>query len=105
MSDGSIKKNTPILILCNKQDETFAKGVAVVKLLLEKEINLLRFTRANNLDDNVKTASTPNFLGTSEKEFQFSQVNLNIDFAESSAYNKNADVDLNQLQDWLQKLL
>lgn len=30
--------STPVLIVCNKQDETMAKGETVVKALLEKEL-------------------------------------------------------------------
>lgn len=34
----SLTSSVPILILCNKQDETMAKGSNVVKSLLEKEM-------------------------------------------------------------------
>lgn len=30
--------NLPVVILCNKQDETLAKGDGVIKSLLEKEM-------------------------------------------------------------------
>lgn len=30
--------SVPVLILCNKQDETLAKGSSVIKTLLEKEM-------------------------------------------------------------------
>lgn len=37
LADPSVS-SVPVLIACNKQDETFAKGSAVVKTLLEKEL-------------------------------------------------------------------
>lgn len=33
-----VTSSVPVLILCNKQDETLAKGSAVIKSLLEKEL-------------------------------------------------------------------
>lgn len=37
LADSSVS-SVPVLIACNKQDETFAKGSSVVKPLLEKEL-------------------------------------------------------------------
>lgn len=37
LADSNVS-SVPILIACNKQDETFAKGSSVVKTLLEKEL-------------------------------------------------------------------
>lgn len=37
MADPSVA-SVPFLIACNKQDETLAKGSAIVKALLEKEM-------------------------------------------------------------------
>lgn len=37
LADASVG-SVPILIACNKQDETFAKASSVVKNLLEKEL-------------------------------------------------------------------
>lgn len=37
LADPSVS-SVPVLIACNKQDETFAKGSSVVKPLLEKEL-------------------------------------------------------------------
>lgn len=39
LSDSVVRKNLPsLLILCNKQDEPLAKGSAVIKSMLEKEM-------------------------------------------------------------------
>lgn len=39
LSDSTVRSySPPILILCNKQDEPTAKGSAVIKTLLEKEM-------------------------------------------------------------------
>lgn len=37
----STTSSVPVLILCNKQDETLAKGSSVIKKLLEKEMYVL----------------------------------------------------------------
>lgn len=37
LADSALS-GTPILILCNKQDETMAKGSVVIQTLLEKEL-------------------------------------------------------------------
>lgn len=37
LADNALS-TTPVLILCNKQDETMAKGSVVVQNLLEKEL-------------------------------------------------------------------
>jgi signal recognition particle receptor subunit beta len=39
LSDPVVANNSlPFLILCNKQDQTMAKGCSVIKSLLEKEM-------------------------------------------------------------------
>ena len=105
LSDSAVQKK-PVLILCNKQDQTMAKGTAVIKTLLEKEMNLLRMTKANQLE--ATDASITNvFLGKQEKDFDFSHLDTNIEFAECSAYNKDSETstDIEQLNNWLKKIV
>ncbi|KOX70646.1 Signal recognition particle receptor subunit beta [Melipona quadrifasciata] len=105
LSDSAIQKK-PVLILCNKQDQTMAKGITVIKTLLEKEMNLLRTTKANQLE--ATDASITNvFLGKQEKDFDFSHLDTNIEFAECSAYNKDSEIsaDIEQLNNWLKKIV
>lgn len=93
-----MQNNTRLLILCNKQDQTMAKGCGVVQSLLEKEINLLRLTKTNQLEATDAT-SVNSFIGKPGKDFEFSHLNTRVDFAESGAS------DIEQLETWLQKVL
>ncbi|XP_046468639.1 signal recognition particle receptor subunit beta [Neodiprion pinetum] len=106
LSDPTIQKNgTPVLILCNKQDQTTAKGCSVIKSLLEKEINLLRVTKTNQLE--TTDASSSNFyLGKQGKDFEFIHLGSKVDFAEASAFDKDSETsaDIEQLDIWLQKI-
>ncbi|XP_011632662.1 signal recognition particle receptor subunit beta [Pogonomyrmex barbatus] len=105
LSDSDIQKNIPILILCNKQDQTMAKGCAVIKTLLEKEMNLLRMTKTSQLEA-MDASSTSVFLGKQGKHFEFSHLDSQIDFAESYAFNKDpqSSVDISEFNKWLHKI-
>ncbi|PBC31643.1 signal recognition particle receptor subunit beta [Apis cerana] len=105
LSDSVIQKK-PILILCNKQDQTMAKGSVVIKTLLEKEMNLLRMTKTSQLEA-TDASATNVFLGKQEKDFDFSHLDINIEFAECSAYNKDSETsaDMEQLNNWLKKII
>ncbi|OXU27447.1 hypothetical protein TSAR_002486, partial [Trichomalopsis sarcophagae] len=105
LSDPSLSRNIPVLILCNKQDHTLAKGSNVIKTLLEKEMNLLRVTKTSQLE--ATDASSSNvYLGKTGKDFEFSHLDKKVDFAESSAFIKDAETpaDIEQLTSWLTKL-
>ncbi|KAM0724750.1 Signal recognition particle receptor subunit beta [Formica fusca] len=104
LSDSIIQK-VPILILCNKQDQTMAKGCMVIRAMLEKEINLLRMTKTSQLE--ATDASSANvFLGKQGKDFEFSHLDSHIDFAESCAFNKDSQTsaDIEELNKWLHKV-
>ncbi|KAG6800343.1 signal recognition particle receptor subunit beta [Apis mellifera caucasica] len=105
LSDSIIQKK-PVLILCNKQDQTMAKGSVVIKTLLEKEMNLLRMTKTSQLEA-TDASATNIFLGKQEKDFDFSHLDINIEFAECSAYNKDSETsaDMEQLNNWLKKII
>ncbi|XP_012223174.1 signal recognition particle receptor subunit beta [Linepithema humile] len=105
LSDPDIQRNVPILILCNKQDQTMAKGCSVIKALLEREMNLLRMTKTSQLE--ATDASSANvFLGRQGKDFEFLHLDSQIDFAESHAFHKDpqAPVDIEELKKWLHKI-
>ncbi|XP_076679369.1 signal recognition particle receptor beta [Andrena cerasifolii] len=104
LSDRAIQRK-PVLILCNKQDQTMAKGSAVIKTLLEKEMNLLRVTRTNQLET-TDALATNLFLGKEGKDFEFSHLDANIEFAECSAFSKDSDTstEIEQLNSWLKKI-
>lgn len=96
LSDSIIQKK-PVLILCNKQDQTMAKGSVVIKTLLEKEMNLLRMTKTSQLEA-TDASATNIFLGKQEKDFDFSHLDINIEFAECSAYNKDSETSADMEQ-------
>ncbi|KAK2576000.1 hypothetical protein KPH14_007359 [Odynerus spinipes] len=105
LSDVDGHKNLPVLVLCNKQDQTMAKGCSVIKSLLEKELNLLRLTKTNQLE--ATDASSANaFLGKSGKDFEFDHLNSKVEFAESSAFVKDPETpaQIEELEVWLQKV-
>lgn len=108
LCDPIIQGNTtPLLILCNKQDQPLAKGSQVIKGLLEKEINLVRVTKSNQLQSvDPSEGNTGSFLGKEGKDFEFSHIRNKVEFAECSA-NTNDDenpTDIKPLQDWISKL-
>ncbi|KAK0085671.1 hypothetical protein PV325_004617 [Microctonus aethiopoides] len=105
LSDSLMKSNIPVLILCNKQDQTMAKGCGVIKSLLEKEINLVRVTKASQLEA-TDSSSTSIFLGKRGKNFEFNDLNTPIEFAECSAFNKDSETsaDIEQIENWLKKI-
>ncbi|CAL7950370.1 unnamed protein product [Xylocopa violacea] len=104
LSDSAIQKKS-VLILCNKQDQTMAKGSAVIKTLLEKEMNLLCMTKTSQLEA-TDASATNVFLGKQGKDFEFAHLETNIEFAECSAYNKDPETPANieQLNIWLKKI-
>lgn len=105
LSDSYIQTNIPVLILCNKQDQVTAKGYTVIKALLEKEMNLLRMTKTSQLE--ATDASSANvFLGKQGKDFEFSHLDSQIDFADSYAFNKDPETpaDIGDLNKWLHKI-
>lgn len=109
-----------VLILCNKQDETMSKGMNVIEQLLEKEMwdrislkswkrsyfspnnfsNLIRKTRTSQLQSVDNSQDSSVFLGRTDKDFEFSQINQKISFAESSAKNN----DIEQLTNFINSL-
>ncbi|XP_046390243.1 signal recognition particle receptor subunit beta [Ischnura elegans] len=97
----------PLAIVCNKQDQTLAKGSTVVRTLLEKEMNMLRVTKTNQLRSTVDASNNNTFLGKQGKDFNFEHLNpIKVEFFESSALNKNPDnpPDVDSIVAWLNKV-
>ncbi|XP_062550780.1 signal recognition particle receptor subunit beta [Armigeres subalbatus] len=92
--------NLPVIILCNKQDETLAKGEGVIKSLLEKEINLVRQTRTSQLQSVDANSADAVFLGKSDKDFEFGQLSQKVKLVACSAKECQLD-DLNAFLDSL----
>ncbi|XP_018407436.1 PREDICTED: signal recognition particle receptor subunit beta [Cyphomyrmex costatus] len=105
LSEPNIQKNVPVLIMCNKQDQTTAHGCYVIKSLLEKEMNLLRMTKTSQLEA-TDASSTNAFLGKQGKHFEFSHLDSQIDFVESYASSDDSQMsaDIEELKKWLNKI-
>ncbi|THD20894.1 Signal recognition particle receptor B subunit 159 [Fasciola hepatica] len=89
-----------ILIACNKQDSSSAKGCSVVRSLLEKELNTLTITRIGALagleqGTNVK----PVTLTKPGINFTFASSRLPVDFVECSAVS-----DISPIKEWLHRI-
>lgn len=83
--------NLPVVILCNKQDETLAKGDAVIKSLLEKEINLVRQTRTSQLQSVDPQSTDTVYLGRPDKDFEFGQLSQKVQLVACSAKEPQID--------------
>lgn len=92
--------NLPVIILCNKQDETLAKGDGAIKSLLEKEINLVRQTRTSELQSVDPQGASTVFLGRSDRDFEFGQLSQKVKLVSCSAKDCLFD-DLNVFLDSL----
>jgi len=100
LADNALS-STPILLLCNKQDETMAKGSLVIQSLLEKELNLIRTTRSSRLQSVDNSTSRDDvYLGKQGKDFLFNHLVQNIQIAECSAKER----ELKNLIEWIEKL-
>lgn len=108
LSDSVVANNSPpVLILCNKQDQPLAKGSKVIQSYLEKEMNVLRVTKSNQLESTNDSGNTNNILGKKDKDFEFSHLHpLKVEFAESAALTKDSNnpADLDALKLWLNKI-
>ncbi|KAG8234058.1 hypothetical protein J437_LFUL013554 [Ladona fulva] len=104
---NSISYNLPVAIVCNKQDQTMAKGSTVIRSLLEKEMNMLRVTKTSQLQSTLDGSDKNTFLGKKDKDFSFDHLYpLKVEFMETCAMNKNADnpPDLESVMSWLAKV-
>ena len=79
LSDPCIHGNRiPILIACNKQDLTLAKGAYVIERELAKEIGLLRETHSRTLQGTDGNVIDHISLGRKGKEFAFSDLETKV---------------------------
>ncbi|XP_074030347.1 signal recognition particle receptor beta [Leptinotarsa decemlineata] len=102
--DPVIQRNCPnLLILCNKQDQTFSKGASAIKSIFEKELNTLRITKSNQLESVDHKAKRIAMLGDPDEDFDFAALPLKVDIAESYAFHKNGSVDIEGLKKWLDR--
>ncbi|RWS03506.1 signal recognition particle receptor subunit beta-like protein [Dinothrombium tinctorium] len=101
------KKRVPILIACNKQDEPKAKTAKVIQNQLEKEINAIRETKTSALSftDEVNN-SDRKIVGDLNKDFQFSDLKLKIEFGDCTAIDKGQrEADISCVWKWMSKVV
>ena len=102
LSDPSIHSNrTPILVICNKQDMTLAKGSKVIQRELAKEIGLLRDTQAGTLQGTDGSTLDHIFLGKQGRDFDFYDLKASVEFCETSVVD---DENLDIVQNWISSL-
>ncbi|XP_050411961.1 signal recognition particle receptor subunit beta [Patella vulgata] len=107
LSDGTISHNRPpVLIACNKQDLTLAKGSKVIRAQLEKEMNTLRVTRGAALQGQDNTSNNNSYLGKRNKDFEFSDLSpINVEFVECSCGKDDTSmVNLDEVKNWLESI-
>uniref|UniRef100_A0A182LTQ2 Signal recognition particle receptor subunit beta n=1 Tax=Anopheles culicifacies TaxID=139723 RepID=A0A182LTQ2_9DIPT len=82
----------PVVVLCNKQDETLAKTETAIKSMLEKEINIVRQTRRSQLQSVDNSTASDTFLGKSAGvDFEFEQLGQRIRFVPCSTKDEKYD--------------
>ncbi|KAB7494460.1 Signal recognition particle receptor subunit beta [Armadillidium nasatum] len=103
LCDGSVQGCKPnILIVCNKQDIPFAKGASLIKSSLEKEMNLLRVTKSNQLKSVGTGENNNSFLGYQGQDFEFNQLkSFKISFVDAVA-SKGEQID--SIKNWLKTI-
>ena len=102
ISDSVVSsRKLPILVVCNKQDETKAKSAQVLRKQLEKEINALRETRAASLaSTEEKDDSRSTLLGKPNKTFEWTDIKNSIDFVDCSCIAED-DNSLEPVGSWI----
>lgn len=103
LCDGIIQSGvSKVLVVCNKQDLKLARAAPLIQKTLEKEMNLLRVTRASQLQSVGESSNNNNFLGRQGHDFEFSHLTpMKVEIVEATA--KGGD-NLVPVTSWLQQL-
>eukprot|EP00095_Tigriopus_kingsejongensis_P012722 maker-scaffold43_size480169-snap-gene-1.19 protein:Tk12722 transcript:maker-scaffold43_size480169-snap-gene-1.19-mRNA-1 annotation:"hypothetical protein DAPPUDRAFT_205698" len=91
-------KRPSILVLCNKQDLSLAKGPSVIQRELEKEMELLRGIHSRTLQGTNNQSTERAEIGKPGESFQFSHLPMKVEFCEASAQSHES---LSELKKWL----
>jgi len=91
-----------VLIVCNKQDLPLAKSTAVIKSMLEKELNALRVTKSSQLESVDQKGRKSVVLGKEGMDFSFATLSIKVEFVNAVASGDR--VDMNELEIWLSNL-
>lgn len=103
LCDGAVQaKVSRVLVVCNKQDLTLARAAPLIQKTLEKEINLLRVTKASQLQSVGEGSNNNSFLGKQGQDFEFSHLGpIKVEFVEAVA---KSGENLSPVTSWLQQL-
>lgn len=103
LTDSTIEaRRPPLLIACHKQDLPLVKSADAVEALLEREFNLLRRTQTATLGSSEETGK---FIGRRDKDFEFCDLALEVDFCESGLAIQGGKDSISDITHWIgQKL-
>ncbi|KAG7178013.1 signal recognition particle receptor subunit beta-like [Homarus americanus] len=103
LCDGAVQSGgLRVLVVCNKQDLKLARAAALIQKTLEKEMNLLRVTRASQLQSVGEGSNNNSFLGRQGQDFEFSHLSpLKVEFVETTA---KGGENLAPVISWLQQM-
>ncbi|GAW83831.1 hypothetical protein, conserved [Plasmodium gonderi] len=88
-----VKKQIPIIILCNKTDLCNSRPKQVIKEDLEREIEILKMSKYNSLDDDYND-ETECFLGANSEFFRFERApchTVSTEICSGSVKNNNIE--------------
>lgn len=94
-------KRPKIMVVCNKQDLSLAKGKNVIQKELEKEMELLRGTHSRTLQETNDQSVERVEIGQDGAEFQFHHLPMKVEFCELSAQSSES---LDGLKNWAYSL-
>jgi len=98
---NSVKPN--ILIFANKQDQPTAKGVKILRTLIEREMTTLRLTKSASLQTTGGNTTSSRTLGKMDRDFDFDHMApIRVEFAEGTG--KADNIELTPLVKWLENV-
>ncbi|CAG9472540.1 signal recognition particle receptor, beta subunit, putative [Plasmodium vivax] len=92
-----VKKQIPLIIFCNKTDLCNSRPKQVIKEDLEREIEILKMSKYNSLDDDYND-ETECFLGTNSEFFRFEKAPCHTEICSGSVKNSNIEEVVELLQ-------
>ncbi|SCQ17269.1 signal recognition particle receptor, beta subunit, putative [Plasmodium ovale] len=85
-----VKKQIPFIIFCNKTDLCNSRPKQVIKEDLEREIEILKMSKYNSLDDDCND-ETECFLGANSEFFRFEKAPCHVEICSASVKNNNTE--------------
>ncbi|SCP03739.1 signal recognition particle receptor, beta subunit, putative [Plasmodium malariae] len=85
-----VKKQIPFIVLCNKTDLCNSRPKQVIKEDLEREIEILKMSKYNSLDDE-DNEETECFVGANSEFFRFEKAPCHTEICSASVKNNNIE--------------